>query len=171
MSRPTLILLCSLAMACGDEGDKPLGGDDSAIDTALPACPGAWREHDEGIWLQAHACLAWSPESTASMDWYAAVSPESAVAGGCSTHCDDEPGHCSQLDTAGITSWRLPSMDELQAAGHDSPPMDDLTDMLWSRDSVDMAEDMAYQMELETPEGVFMAGKDQDGMVRCVADL
>ncbi len=106
-----------------------------------------------------------------AMDWYAAVSPEDAVAGGCSAHCAEEPGYCAELELAGIDSWRLPSKAELEAAGTDASPLEPLDSFLWSRDSVAVAEDMAYQVELEAPEQDFMQGKTQDGWVRCVADL
>ena len=169
---PCPVLLVVFVLACGEETQFPTGsaGDDTAS-ASLPSCPGAWKEHEEGVWLQPSACLAWSPLADGEMDWYAAASPEDAVAGGCAQHCDDEPGYCAGLSVGGISSWRLPSLDELQAAGHAGPPMDDLEGLLWSRDSSDAAEDMAYQIELDTPEAVLMAGKSQEGLVRCVADL
>ncbi len=167
----SVALFAVLTAACDDDAKPNGGGDDTAAGEGLPQCPGTWNEHDDGVWLQPSACLAWSPVASSAMDWYAAASPEDATAGGCAVHCDDQPGYCADLDTGGIGSWRLPSMDELQDAGFAEPPMEDLVGYLWSRDSSDAAESMAYQNELATPESVFMAGKDQEGLVRCVADL
>ena len=106
------------------------------------------------------------------MSWYDAVSPEAAVAGGCSAHCTDEEGYCSQLgELGGVTGWRLPAIEELQELGFADPPLDPLEGYHWSRDSDVMMEEAALQADLTTPESTVIAGKDQDGEVRCVADL
>jgi hypothetical protein len=173
MPFPRIALLALLACACEPDKDSPpVGGDDTAPPETLPECPTSWwTEWDEGVQLQASGCLAWSPRAEDAMDWFSAVGPEDAVAGGCGSYCSDEPGYCDELDLAGITSWRLPSKAELEAAGSGEPPLEPLDEALWSRDSLPAAEDMAYQVVLDTTELDFMQGKDQAGWVRCVADL
>jgi hypothetical protein len=166
--RPHFLAPCTLLLAC--EAD-PTTADDTGPQSVLPACPSAWTEHEEGVQLQPTACLAWSPRTEEQLDWYEAVGPEDAVAGGCGAHCSDEPGHCDELDLAGIIDWRVPSVVELEAAASGAPPLEPLDEPLWSRDSVAAAEDMAYQVELDTPELTFTQGKAQDGWLRCVADL
>lgn len=143
-------------------------------DTGGPAvaCPSTWAAHPDGVWLQPHACLAWSPRSEAPMDWYAAASPESATAGGCGAHCAEEPGWCDDLaGLGGIARWRLPSLDELEAVAYAEPPLDPLDGALWSRDSGGPGDELAWQLDLTNPSQQVMAGKDQDAWVRCVADL
>ena len=162
------LLLPALALALGgcpaappeDSGEPPVD------------CTAVWTEFQDGVWLQPQACLAWSPRSEAPMDWYAAASPESGAAGGCTAHCPEEPGWCDGLaGLGGLARWRLPAGEELQDAGFSDPPLDPLDGLLWSRDSNSQAEEMALQIELSTPEALLLAGKDQDGWVRCVADL
>jgi hypothetical protein len=143
-------------------------------DTGSPPvdCPATWTEHEDGVWLQPHACLAMSPRSEAPMDWYTAASPESSTAGGCSAHCAEEPGWCDDLaGLGGIARWRLPSLDELAAVAAAAPPLTPLDGYLWSRDSSPVHEDMASQIDLSQPYQVLLAGKDQEAWVRCVADL
>lgn len=173
MSRSFPALIVLLVLGCDPDKTTPVGvGDDTAAAAVLPDCPASWwSEWDEGIQLQSAGCLAWSPRAGDAMDWFAAVGPEDAVAGGCGSYCSDEPGYCDELELAGITSWRLPSKAELEAAGSGEPPLEPLDEALWSRDSLPAVEDMAYQVVLDTPELDFMQGKDQDGWVRCVADL
>ena len=171
-SRSIPLLLALFAVACEPDTGPPTGGDDSEQPDALPDCPGAWTEHDDGVWLQPSACLAWSLRAVAPMDWYAAVSPDEAVAGGCGQYCDDEPGYCAQLDAqGGISDWRLPSRRELEGAGESAPPLEPLDEALWSRDSSGAVESMAHQVKLSTPELEYLVGKEQDGWVRCVVDL
>ncbi len=171
--RVSLLFVLALSACDKDPADLRRGDTgDTAPTSELPMCPGSWSEHDDGVWLQPVACLAWSPRAADTMDWYAAVSPDEAVAGGCGTHCDDEPGYCAELGELGdIATWRLPSRSELQDAGFAEPLFDGLEDPLWSRDSSTAMESMAHQVKLSTPELEFQVGKDQDGWVRCVADL
>ncbi len=173
MIRAAAISLILALSACEPATDSPPpgGGDDTEAPSALPDCPASWSEHDEGIQLQPVACLAWSPRADAAMDWFSAVGPEDAVAGGCGENCSDEPGYCDELELAGITSWRLPARLELEVAGESDPPLEPLDEPLWSRDSSTAVESMAHQVKLSTPELEFLVGKDQDGQVRCVADL
>jgi hypothetical protein len=167
-----IALLALLAAACEPDKDGPVGGDDTAPPELLPDCPASWwSEWDEGIQLQAAGCLAWSPRAEDAMDWFSAVGPEDAVAGGCGVYCSDEPGYCDELELASIGSWRLPSKAELEAAGSGEPPLEPLEEPLWSRDSSSADESLAHQVKLSTPELTFVVGKDQDGWVRCVADL
>ncbi len=169
-----LLALSSTLAACENDPDRPPPGGDSDTGPTreLPACPGSWSEHDDGVWLQPSACLAWSPRADATMDWYAAVSPDEAVAGGCGQHCDDDPGYCAELGPlGGIADWRLPSRRELEDAGESMPPLEPVEEALWSRDSSTAVESMAHQVKLATPELELILGKDQIGWVRCVADL
>jgi hypothetical protein len=169
MIRPRRACALALLPALGCPED-PGPHDDSNAPAVV--CPAAWAEHEEGVWLQPTECLAWSPCSEAPMDWYAATSPESAVAGGCSTHCAEEPGWCGDLHgLGGIARWRLPSLDELEAVAWADPPLTPLEGALWSRDSNPSHEEMASQLDLSQPSQVILAGKDQDAWVRCVADL
>jgi len=162
---------------CGeDELDVPGGG--SPGDTGGGSgnddvgCPNDWEEQTGSVWLQPEACLAWSPRSDQEMDWYQAVSPEEATAGGCSAHCDEDEGYCPQLGTlGGVSGWRLPSYDELDEAAKAYPPMENAEGYLWSRDSDSVMEQMAWQLDLSIPGGHFLAEKEADGWVRCVADL
>ncbi len=173
MTRTVLVLLSFVCLGC-DPADSgpPTGGDDTAPRGELPDCPGSWTAHDDGVQLQPSACLAWSPRADAAMDWFDAVSPDEAVAGGCGANCSDEPGYCAQLEVlGGIVHWRLPSRGELEAAGQGAPPLEPLEEALWSRDSSTAMESMAHQVKLSTPELEYLVGKDQDGWVRCVADL
>jgi hypothetical protein len=163
-----LLVPFALLLACEPADSTP---EDSGPSSALPACPGSWSEHEEGVWLQPGACLAWSPRAQEPMDWYQSVGPEDAVAGGCGEHCSDEPGYCDELELARIFDWRVPSVVELEAAAVGAPPLAPLDEALWSRDSVAAAEEMAYQVELDTPELTFTQGKAQDGWLRCVADI
>ena len=173
--RPVLALATLAGMLCAcdpEDSTPPIGGDDTEAPGALPDCPSSWwSEHEEGIQLQAAGCLAWSPRAEEAMDWFAAVGPEDAVAGGCGENCSEEPGYCDELVLAEITSWRLPSVLELEAAGSGKPPLEPLDEPLWSRDSNSAVESMAHQVKLSTPELEYLVGKDQDGWVRCVADL
>ena len=111
MSRP--ILLASLLLSsvgCDDSISLPVGGPGgSETGQSGPECPSDWRYQDDGVWLQPVACLAWSAQAESSMSWYDAVSPEAAVAGGCSAHCTDEEGYCSQLGELGGVTGCLPS--------------------------------------------------------------
>jgi len=173
MTRLVALTLSLVLVGCeSDDPGPPTGGDDTEATGDLPDCPGSWAEHDDGVQLQPSACLAWSPRADTSMDWYTAVSPEEAVAGGCGANCSDEPGYCAELgELGGIVSWRLPVRSELEAAGQGSPPLEPLEEALWSRDSSTAVESMAHQVKLSTPELEYLVGKDQDGWVRCVADL
>jgi hypothetical protein len=171
MPRRVVLFLAALSAACGPEQGHPPGSDDTGEPEGI-LCPSAWTEHDGGVWLQPTACLAWSPRAAEPMDWYAAVSPEEAVAGGCGANCDDDPGYCSELGAVGgLEGWRLPSRSELQDAGFAGPPLEPLDEPLWSRDSSSAMESMALQVDLSTPELELLMGKDQDGQVRCVVDL
>jgi hypothetical protein len=165
-AHPWPLLSALLALGC-----PPSQALDDSGEPAV-ACPSSWAAGEDGVWLQPHACLGWSPRSDEPMDWYAAASPESAVAGGCSAHCAEEPGWCDSLaGLGGIARWRLPSIEELQVAAETEPPLTPLDGYLWSRDTCAQMEDMAWQIELDNPLLQSAAGKDQDGWARCVADL
>ena len=101
MTHP-LSLIAVFLMACGAKGTNlPIGtgsntspqaddtagpsGDDDGAQDAI--CDEDWNHDEEGVAIQPESCLAWSPVSPETMDWYNAASIEDGEAGGCGSDC------------------------------------------------------------------------------------
>ncbi|MDP6933124.1 MAG: hypothetical protein QGG40_09415, partial [Myxococcota bacterium] len=113
---------------------------DSAV-TSSVECADSWVSEGQVV-IEPDSCLRWSPRSEDEMDWYAAVDPDDAVAGGCTAHCDeDDVGWCDEVEgLEGLSGWRLPDIGELEDTALRSPPFDELEGYLWSRTSDDYME-------------------------------
>ena len=131
-------------------------------------CPSEWTAQD-GYDIDPVTCLAWSPLE-ADIDWYEAVNPNQANSGGCSEYCDNNDiNHCADLELGGISSWRLPSIDELEDLSLRSPPLENLDADLWSFNS-DTFDGMAWTVNLAQAGMFFTLEKDSLAAARCVAD-
>ena len=168
------LALCSIS--CTDKDDISVPGGTSTVPpggnndngTSSFNCPSEWTEQD-GYAIDPVTCLAWSPIER-DIDWYEAVNPSQANSGGCSDHCDNNDiNYCADLTLGGISSWRLPSFDELKDLSLRSPPLEDLDGDLWSYTS-DAQDGTAWTVNLFQSGMFFTLEKDSLAAARCVAE-
>jgi len=187
MNHP-LKLIAIFLMGCGSKGSNlPMGatpgGNAPSDDTAGPTgndegdqesiCDEDWNHDEEGVAIQPESCLAWSPLSPESMDWYTAASIEDGEAGGCGSDCPTESeSFCTTLNgLGGRNDWRLPSKRELMDAAQASPNIPDLEGRLWSRDTASGATGNAWTVDLSRAGSTMSMSKEDDGVwARCVSD-
>lgn len=171
--------------SCTDKDEISVPGGSSTIqqgnnennDNSPNTCPDEWTLQN-GTYIDPVNCLTWSPLEK-EIDWYEAVNPEQATEGGCTENCDkSDRNYCADLNFGNISSWRLPSIDELEDISMRSPPFEDpmneldtegLDADLWSYNS-DAFDGLALTVNLAQA-GFFIAlEKDTLAAVRCVAD-
>jgi hypothetical protein len=187
MNHP-LISIAILLVGCGAKGNNlPIGaspdGNAPSDDTAGPAgndegdqesiCDEDWNHDADGVAIQPESCLAWSPLSLETMDWYTAASIEDGEAGGCGSDCPSETdSFCTTLDgLGGRVDWRLPSKRELMDAAQAAPTIPDLDGRLWSRDTASGATGNAWTVDLGRAGSSMSMSKEDDGVwARCVSD-
>ena len=131
-----------------------------------------WTQEGE-VLVDPLTCKAWGPK-TSSMDWYSAVSPTEAIAGGCSSHCDDDgEGYCEDMgEIDGLSGdWGLPSIEDLEELALRNAPFTDLSGDLWSLDSDSNMNQLAWTADLTQPGMEVTLGKDSGAYVRCMLVL
>ena len=175
-SHISLSFIVVLAAACTGSNTPYIpgsGGSDSTADDTGPSTGSCdfseWTLVGEA-WVDPLTCMAWGPK-TSFMDWFEAVSPTEAIAGGCTSHCDEDGiGYCE--DQAAIPdlngSWALPSIANLEELALRDAPCDDLTGDLWSRDSDDTMNQLAWTADLTQPGMEVLLNKDSGANVRCM---
>jgi hypothetical protein len=185
--KQTILWLTLLTTACGEKASSlPIGGtppggestdtgsaDGDADGSPDAICDESWNHNEAGVSIQPEACLAWSPLSLETMDWYEAASLEEGEEGGCGSDCPtDSEGYCSTLSGLdGRTDWRLPSKRELMDAAQTAPEIPDVDGRLWTLDSMSGATGNAWTVDLGRPGSAMSLGKDDDSIgVRCVSD-
>jgi hypothetical protein len=133
-------------------------------------CGDTWTTDGSGE-VQPGACLAWGPLSADGMSWYAAASEDEGILGGCTSHCPEgNDAYCSTDDIDGRV-WRLPSQDEVIAAAQADPPMDELGEWIWTRDSDPNMNELAWKASLSDGGAMWSTTKDSTYVrVRCVSD-
>ena len=178
----TFLSLLSAVGCSSKESALPFGGtadstesssdDTSSSNTGTGDCGDEWTESD-GVHIQPGTCLAWSPRSEETMDWYSAVSSEDADRGGCGSDCPDEGsvGYCTIFDAMdGRTDWRIPSKEELKQASYEYPEFDNVEGRLWSRDTGSGSTSNAWTVDLSRAGAWMEMVKDDEGnSVRCVS--
>jgi hypothetical protein len=169
----------ALMMACSgtDTPYLPGGGvaKDSGGDSAGSGGPCPYTEWTAigEAWVDPLTCTAWGPQE-GSMDWYEAVSPEEAIAGGCSSHCDeDDSGYCSDMEPVdGLDgSWALPSISDLEALALRAGPFEPLSGDLWSRSSDTYMNQLAWTADLDQPGMEVTLDKGSGAKVRCMLQI
>jgi hypothetical protein len=181
--KPIVALCLITAVGCGQKREGlPFGttadGSEEGSDEEAPTeedpaidCVDVWGIEEDGISIQAETCLAWSPLSLDTMDWYEAASTEEGELGGCGTDCPDGVGYCAALDLGGRMDWRLPSFDELKEGAMSDPNIPDMDAKLWSRDTGSGTAGNAWVVNLNRAGFWVELNKDDAGIsVRCVSD-
>ncbi|MGC6509072.1 MAG: DUF1566 domain-containing protein [Myxococcota bacterium] len=182
----TFIIIAALGLiSCTDKDEITVpGGSGSPVqenqnDNGSNAfnCSDGWTEQN-GYFIDPVTCLAWSPLKR-DLDWYESVNPNQAASGGCSEYCDDNDiNYCADLTFGSISTWRLPSIDELEELSMRSPPFENHTTEqssegldadLWSYNS-DTFDDMAWTVNFAQAGMFFTLEKDTIAAVRCVTD-
>ena len=170
--------ILSLAIACTgtDTPYIPGGGSshDSAGDSATTGdCSYTeWTQTGE-VQVDPLSCIAWGPISE-TMDWYEAVSPTEAIAGGCTSHCDDDgEGYCEDMgEIDGLAgAWALPSIADLEALALRDAPFEELSGDLWSRTSDENMNQLAWTADLSQPGMEIILDKGSGAKVRCINDV
>ena len=153
------------------DADTDTDADADADADADSDCPDEWTFEGD-VAIQPGTCMAWSEESQATMDWYAAVSPEEAIEGDCRDACPEEgDGYCAGIaGLGGRDDWRMPNKDELFNVAQTSPPWDLLDQWLWTLNTDANVPDNAWTVNLS--DGGSTWGKPKEGTdlpVRCVS--
>ncbi len=159
-----------MASSSGKEADTDTDADADA--DADADCSDSWTWDGEDVAIQPSSCLAWAEESQATMDWYAAVSPDEAQEGGCRDACPEEgEGYCVGIAGLGARSdWRMPNKSELLSAAQADPPWTVLDQWLWTLDTDSNVPENAWSVNLA--DGGAIWGKPKEGVelpVRCVS--
>ena len=162
----------AIPMATSSESDTDTDTDADADADDQSDCGNDWTFDGESVAIQPGSCLAWAEESQATMDWYAAVSPEEAQEGNCRDACPEEgEGYCAGIaGLGGRDDWRMPNKDELFSAAQADPPWDQLDQWLWTLDTDANVPENAWSVNLA--DGGATWGKPKEGVdqpVRCVS--
>ena len=153
----------------GGIADDSAGETDSGSATCIYT---EWTQVGE-VWIDPLSCTAWGPKSN-SMDWYEAVSPSEAIAGGCTSHCDDDgEGHCADVGSIdGLAGpWALPSIETLEQLALRDAPFEDPGGDLWSRTSDTNMNQLAQTVDLNQPGMSVTLDKNSGAYVRCMLNV
>jgi hypothetical protein len=163
----------SFPTAASSDADADTDSDTDTDADADGDCADEWVFESQDVAIQPGSCLAWSEESQATMDWYAAVSPEEAIEGDCRDACPEEgEGYCAGIaGLGGRDDWSMPSKQELFDVAQSDPPWNGLDQWLWTLDTDANVPDNAWSVNLS--DGGATWGKPKEGVelpVRCVSE-